>query len=141
MAHAAWWLSYKAKLHFLASLRFSKQTLKVFEVIVFNLFGYSLFLLKSPTSDKRWHDNVFISGGNPHLTSQFCGVVLEPITISKMLSESPPRSVGPPVSSFCYRVIQHLCPCSTCPILDVKRVCQRILGVMENNGIHLSDSW
>jgi len=25
---------------------------------------------------------VFISGGNPHLTSRFCGVVLGPTTIS-----------------------------------------------------------
>jgi len=26
---------------------------------------------------------VFIRGGNPHLTSRFCGVVLNPTTISK----------------------------------------------------------
>jgi len=30
---------------------------------------------------------VFISGGNPHLTSWFCGVVLGPTTISKMVLE------------------------------------------------------
>jgi len=28
--------------------------------------------VKSLTSDRRWSNNVFISGGNPHLTSQFC---------------------------------------------------------------------
>ena len=39
--------------------------------------------VKSPTSDRWWPDNVFISGGNPHLTSQFCGVVLGPTTIPK----------------------------------------------------------
>jgi hypothetical protein len=49
------------------------------------------FLLKSPTSDKRWPDNVFISGGNPHLTTQFCGVVLDLNTISKMILEPPTR--------------------------------------------------
>jgi len=43
-------------------------------------------IVKSPTSDRRWSDNVFISGGNPHLTSWFCGVVLGPTTISKMVS-------------------------------------------------------
>jgi len=42
--------------------------------------------VKSPTSDRWWPDNVFISGGNPHLTSRFGGVVLGPTTISKMLS-------------------------------------------------------
>jgi len=31
--------------------------------------------------------NVFMSGGNPHLISRFCGVVLGPTTISKMISE------------------------------------------------------
>jgi len=39
--------------------------------------------VKSLTSDRTWPDNVFISGGNPHLTSRFCGVVLGPTTISK----------------------------------------------------------
>jgi len=39
--------------------------------------------VRSPTSDSRWSDNVFRSGGNPHLTSRFCGVVLGPITIFK----------------------------------------------------------
>jgi len=44
-------------------------------------------IVKRPTSDRTWPDNVFISGGNPHLTSRFCGVVLDPTTISKMVSE------------------------------------------------------
>jgi len=39
--------------------------------------------VKSPTSDKCWSDNVFIKGGNHHLISRFCGVVLSPTTISK----------------------------------------------------------
>jgi len=43
--------------------------------------------VKSPTWDRWWPGNVFISGGNPHLTSRFCGVVLGPTTISKMVSE------------------------------------------------------
>jgi len=41
--------------------------------------------VKCPTSDRRWPDNVFISEGNPHLKSRFCGVVLGPITISKLV--------------------------------------------------------
>jgi hypothetical protein len=49
--------------------------------------------VKSPTSDKRWFDNLFISGGNPHLTSRFCGVMLGSTTISKIVSEPPPKSV------------------------------------------------
>jgi len=41
--------------------------------------------VKSPTLDRRWSDNVFISGGNLHLTNRFCGVVLSSITIYEML--------------------------------------------------------
>ncbi|AES62829.2 transmembrane protein, putative [Medicago truncatula] len=48
-----------------------------------NRFGHEGCVLKSPTSDKIWHEHVFISGGNPQLTSQFCGIVLCPTTISK----------------------------------------------------------
>ncbi|AES97725.1 hypothetical protein MTR_5g059000 [Medicago truncatula] len=55
---------------------------------------------ESPTSNKTWPDNVFISGGNTHLTSRFCGVVLDPTTIFKMVSEPPPRSIGPPAIRF-----------------------------------------
>jgi len=43
--------------------------------------------VRSLTSDRRWHDNVFISGVNPHLTIWFCGVMLGPITISKILNK------------------------------------------------------
>ncbi|AES77398.1 hypothetical protein MtrunA17_Chr7g0217151 [Medicago truncatula] len=39
--------------------------------------------VKSPTSVRRWTDNVFISGGNPNPTSRFLRVVLGPTTISK----------------------------------------------------------
>jgi len=35
-----------------------------------------------------------------HLTNRFCGIVLGPSTISKMVSEPPPRSVGPPAIRF-----------------------------------------
>jgi hypothetical protein len=55
--------------------------------------------VKSPTSVRSWPDNLFISGGNPHLTSRFCGVVLGPTTISKMVSE-PLHDSGPPVVRF-----------------------------------------
>ncbi|AES59223.1 hypothetical protein MTR_1g015900 [Medicago truncatula] len=41
--------------------------------------------VKSPTSDRTWHDNVFISRGNHHLTSRFYGIVLGTTTISKTL--------------------------------------------------------
>jgi len=64
---------------------------------------------KSPTSDMTWPDNVFISGGNPHLTSQFCGVVLGPTTISKMVSEPLQDPLGHLLSGFCYRATHHLC--------------------------------
>ena len=56
-------------------------------------------LVKSLTSVRSWPDNLFISGGNPHLTSRFCGVVLGPTTISKMVSE-PLHNSGPPVIRF-----------------------------------------
>ncbi|KEH23647.1 hypothetical protein MTR_7g091670 [Medicago truncatula] len=66
--------------------------------------------VKSLTSDKTWPDNVFISGGNPHLTSRFCGVVLVPTTISKMLSEPLQDPLGHLLSGFRYRTTHHLCP-------------------------------
>jgi hypothetical protein len=34
--------------------------------------------IKCPTPDARWHEEVFISGGNPHLTSRFCRTELGP---------------------------------------------------------------
>jgi hypothetical protein len=34
--------------------------------------------IKSPTLDARWHEEVFISGGNYHLKSQFCRIELGP---------------------------------------------------------------
>lgn len=36
-------------------------------------------LLKNLTSYKRLSKQVFISGGKPQTTNQFCGVVLDPI--------------------------------------------------------------
>ena len=56
-------------------------------------------IVKSPTSVRSWPDNLFISGGNPHLTSRFCGVELGPTMISNMVSE-PLHDYGPPVIRF-----------------------------------------
>ena len=43
-----------------------------------------MHIVKSlPLDIKRWYAQVFISGGNPDLTSRFCGVVLGPTTNSK----------------------------------------------------------
>ncbi|KEH25600.1 hypothetical protein MTR_6g029435 [Medicago truncatula] len=36
---------------------------------------------KSPTSDIRCPNDVFINGSNPNLTSRFCEIVLNPTTI------------------------------------------------------------
>jgi len=41
------------------------------------VFGFLVYV-KSPTSDRWWSDNVFISGGNPPITSRFCKVELDP---------------------------------------------------------------
>jgi hypothetical protein len=79
------------------------------------LLHVSRCLLKSPASDRRWSDNVFISRGNPHITSWFCGVVLGSTTSFKMVSEPPPRSIR-----FRYRVTHHLCPRSRCLDLRVR---------------------
>jgi len=56
------------------------------------------------------HDNVFISGGNPHLKSQFCGVVLGPTMISKMVSELLQDPLSHMLSGFCHQATHHLCP-------------------------------
>jgi len=48
---------------------------------------------------------VFISGGNPHITSWFCGVVLGSTTISKMVSEPLQDSLGHLLSGFRYRAL------------------------------------
>jgi len=66
--------------------------------------------VKSPTSDRWWPDNVFISGGNPHLTSRFCVVVLGPTTISKMVSKPLQDPLGHLLSGFRYQATHHLCP-------------------------------
>jgi len=59
-----------------------------YTLLFFNFFlTINVNIVKSPTSDRRWPDNVFISGGNPHLISRFCRIVLGPTTISKMVSE------------------------------------------------------
>jgi len=55
-------------------------------------------------------DNMFISGGNPHLTSWFCEIVLSPTTIFKMVSEHLQDSLGHMLSGFCYGLTYHLCP-------------------------------
>ncbi|AES74177.1 hypothetical protein MTR_3g116670 [Medicago truncatula] len=61
--------------------------------------------VKSPISDRTWPDNVFISGGNPHLTSRFCGVVLGPTTISKMVSEPLQDPLSHLLSGFRYFIM------------------------------------
>jgi len=71
----------------------------------------------------RWSNNVFISMGNHHHTSWFCGVVLGSTMSIKMVSEPSPRSVG---SGFRYRTTHHLCPRSRCPALHVKG-CVKVL--------------
>jgi len=44
-------------------------------------------LLKNLTSDKIWHEPIFITEVNPHLTRRFCGLVFGPTTISKTVSQ------------------------------------------------------
>jgi len=53
--------------------------------------------VKSTTSDIRWLDNVFISGGNTQLTTRFFGVMLGPTTIFKMV----PKPIQDLLSVFC----------------------------------------
>ncbi|AES86997.1 verticillium wilt disease resistance protein [Medicago truncatula] len=56
--------------------------------------------VKSLTSVRSWSDNLFISGGNPHLISRFCGVALGSTTISNMVSKPLHDSLGHLLSSF-----------------------------------------
>jgi len=60
--------------------------------------------------DRCWSDSVFISGDNHHLISWFCGLVLGPTTISKMVSESPQDPLSHLLSCFRYQATHHLCP-------------------------------
>ncbi|MCI66257.1 LCR related CCP, partial [Trifolium medium] len=53
-------------------------------------------MLKSLTSVVRWPEYVFISEGNPHLTSRVCRVELDSTHNSKMVSEPPRRLAGLP---------------------------------------------
>ncbi|RHN56484.1 hypothetical protein MtrunA17_Chr5g0429981 [Medicago truncatula] len=62
----------------------------------------------------------FISGGNPHLTSRFCGVVLGPTTISNMTSEPLHDSLSHLLSGFRYQATRHLCSRFRCAILSVR---------------------
>jgi len=80
-------------------------------------------IVKSSTSDRWWPDNVFISGGDPYLTSRFCGVVLGPTTISKMVSESLQDPLGHLLSGFRYRATHRLCPRTKPNSVDREGVC------------------
>jgi hypothetical protein len=63
------------------SVRFFSDTVK-FEAHI----SESILLInivKSPTSVARYHVYMFISEGDPHLTSRFCRVELGPIPNSK----------------------------------------------------------
>jgi len=60
--------------------------------------------------DKRWPEQVFISGGNSHHTNQFCGVVKGPTMISNMVAEPLQDPLGHLLSGFRYRVTRHLYP-------------------------------
>lgn len=53
-------------------------------------FSINVRHVKSFTSDMRWPDIMFITEGNPHLTIRFCGFVLGPTTIFKMVSKPHP---------------------------------------------------
>lgn len=53
---------------------------------------------------------MMINFNNPHLTNWFCGLMYDPITIFKMISESSPKSIGHLLSGFHYRVTHHLYP-------------------------------
>lgn len=46
-------------------------------------------LCRSHTLDNRWFEQVFINGGNHHLTSRFCGVEVGSSTSSKSLFVFP----------------------------------------------------
>jgi len=56
------------------------------------------------------YENMFISGGNPHLTNRFCEVVLGPKTVSIMVSEPLQDLLGHLLSGFRYRATNYLCP-------------------------------
>ncbi|RHN46608.1 hypothetical protein MtrunA17_Chr7g0244051 [Medicago truncatula] len=79
--------------------------------------GAWTYCVKSLTSVRSWPDNLFISGGNLHLTSRFCGVMLGSTTISNMVSESLHDSLGHLLSGFRYQVTHHLCSRFRCVIL------------------------
>jgi len=60
--------------------------------------------VKSPTPVRSWPDNLFISEGNLHLTSQFCGVVLSPTTIYNMVLEPLHDSLDHPSFMFTLQI-------------------------------------
>ncbi|AET04968.1 hypothetical protein MTR_8g097110 [Medicago truncatula] len=70
-------------------------------------FSDKVAFVKSPTSVRSWPDNLFISGGNPHLIGRFCGVVLGSTTISNMVSEPLHDSLGRLLPGFRYRATHH----------------------------------
>jgi len=64
--------------------------------IVLVVRGY----VKSSTSDRCWPNNVFINGGNSHLTSRFCRVVLGPTTVSNNFIPNLDMEVIPHTPTF-----------------------------------------
>jgi len=88
-----------------------------------NFWTIYLVFVKSPTSDRIWPDNVFISGGIHRLISRFCGVVLGPTTFSKMVSEPLQDPLGHLLSGFRYRATHHLCSRTKPNSAGRERVC------------------
>lgn len=71
-------------------------------------YFWYFFVLKKLTLDKIWSEHVFICGGNPHITSRFCAVVLDLTTMSKMILESLQDLLDHLLSGFRYQVTHHL---------------------------------
>ncbi|KEH21678.1 hypothetical protein MtrunA17_Chr7g0219451 [Medicago truncatula] len=70
----------------------------------------------------QYLDNVFIRCSNPHLTSRFYGVVLDPTTISKIVSEPFQDPLGHLLSDFRYQTTNQLCPQTNLIVLVVRSV-------------------
>jgi len=65
-----------------------------------NSVGHEGGVLKSPTSVERWPEQVLKSGGNPHLTGRFCGVVLVPTTNSKLVMQGNLHDISMTSTSY-----------------------------------------
>jgi hypothetical protein len=90
-------------------MRLLQESKYILITIIYNMHSIvslvAIFMyVKSPTLDERWLEDMFISRGNPHLTSWFRKIELGPTQNSKNMYSNV-------LSFFCINHVSSVCNC------------------------------